>query len=139
MGRERGNHYMELLRNKRQPLYNRAVQSKFYPPGSTFKIVQGLIGLQEGVLKPSDLHECHGGYQVGRRKMKCHAHPSPIDLRFAVATSCNAYFCYVFRDILDNPKYGKRARTDSMCGANMSESFGFRRKLGSDLLDEGSG
>ena len=40
--------------------------------------------------------------------MACHAHASPLDLRFAVATSCNAYFCYVFRDILDNPKYGER-------------------------------
>ena len=138
VGRERGNHYMELLRNKRQPLYNRAVQSKFYPPGSTFKIVQGLIGLQEGVLKPSDLHECHGGYQVGRRKMKCHAHPSPIDLRFAVATSCNAYFCYVFRDILDNPKYGN-VKDGFEVWRKYVESFGFGRKLGSDFLDEGSG
>ena len=138
VGRERGNHYMELLRNKRQPLYNRAVQSKFYPPGSTFKIVQGLIGLQEGVLKPSDLHECHGGYQVGRRKMKCHAHPSPIDLRFAVATSCNAYFCYVFRDILDNPKYGN-VKDGFDVWRKYVESFGFGRKLGSDFLDEGSG
>ncbi len=47
VGRERGNNYMKMLGNKRQPLYNRAVKAK-YPPGSTFKLVQGLIGLQEG-------------------------------------------------------------------------------------------
>ena len=105
VGRERGNHYMEMLRNKRQPLYNRAVKSR-YPPGSTFKLVQGLIGLQEGVLRPSDRHVCRGGYQAGRLKMKCHEHASPLDLRYAVSTSCNAYFCYVFRDILENPEYG---------------------------------
>ena len=52
VGRERGNHYMEMLYNKRRPLYNRAIRSPF-PPGSTFKLVQGLIGMQEGVLVPS--------------------------------------------------------------------------------------
>ena len=77
---------MKMLHNKRRPLYNRAVSAR-YPPGSTFKLVQGLIGLQEGVLRPSDLHPCHMGYQVGRLSMKCHAHASPLDLRFAVATS----------------------------------------------------
>ena len=45
---------MKMLYNKRQPMFNRAVKAK-YPPGSTFKLVQGLIGLQEGVLTPADL------------------------------------------------------------------------------------
>jgi len=100
--------------------------------------VQGLIGLQEGVLRPSDLHSCHMGYQAGRLKMACHAHASPLDLRFAVATSCNAYFCYVFRDILDNPKYGS-VKEGYDVWKQYVESFGFGRKLGSDFLDEGNG
>lgn len=137
VGRERGNNYMKMLRNKRQPLYNRAVRSK-YPPGSTFKLVQGLIGLQEGVLRPSDLHSCHMGYQTGRLKMACHAHASPLDLRFAVATSCNAYFCYVFRDILDNPRYGS-VKEGFDVWKQYVESFGFGRRLGSDFLDERNG
>ncbi|WP_418982171.1 peptidoglycan D,D-transpeptidase FtsI family protein [Alistipes sp.] len=137
LGRERGNHYMELLRNRRNPLFNRAVKAK-YPPGSTFKLVQGLIGLEEGVLRPSDLHVCHMGYQAGRLKMACHAHASPLDLRYAVATSCNAYFCYVFRDILDNPKYGS-VKEGFDVWKEYVESFGFGRKLGSDFLDEGNG
>ena len=137
VGRQRGNNYMKMLGNKRQPLYNRAVRAK-YPPGSTFKLVQGLIGLQEGVLRPSDLHVCHEGYQAGRRRMKCHSHASPLDLRFAVATSCNAYFCYVFRDILDNPKYGN-VKEGYDAWKEYVESFGFGRKLGSDFLDEGNG
>ena len=137
VGRERGNNYMKMLGNKRGPLFNRAVKAK-YPPGSTFKLVQGLIGLQEGVLRPSDLHACHMGYQAGRMKMACHYHASPIDLRFAVATSCNAYFCYVFRDILDNPKYDG-VREGFAAWKKYVESFGFGRKLGSDFLDEGSG
>ena len=107
-------------------------------PGSTFKLVQGLIGLQEGVLRPSDLHVCHEGYQAGRRRMKCHSHASPLDLRFAVATSCNAYFCYVFRDILDNPKYGN-VKEGYDAWKEYVESFGFGRKLGSDFLDERDG
>ena len=137
VGRERGNNYMKMLYNKRKPLFNRAVKAK-YPPGSTFKLVQGLIGLQEGVLRPSDLHSCHMGYQAGRLKMACHAHASPLDLRFAVATSCNAYFCYVFRDILDNPKYGS-VKEGYDVWKQYVESFGFGRKLGSDFLDERNG
>ena len=120
-----------------QTSYEQAVKAK-YPPGSTFKLVQGLIGLQEGVLRPSDLHSCHMGYQAGRLKMACHAHASPLDLRFAVATSCNAYFCYVFRDILDNPKYGS-VKEGYDVWKQYVESFGFGRKLGSDFLDEGNG
>ncbi len=136
VGRDRGNNYMELLYNPRKPLFNRAKSA--YPPGSTFKLVQGLIGLQEGVLHPSDRHSCHMGYQAGRLKMACHAHSSPLDLRFAVATSCNAYFCYVFRDILENPKYGT-SKEGFEVWKEYVESFGFGRKLGSDFLDEGNG
>ena len=70
--------------------------------------------------------------------MKCHSHASPLDLRFAVATSCNAYFCYVFRDILDNPKYGN-VKEGYDAWKEYVESFGFGRKLGSDFLDERDG
>ena len=136
VGRERGNNYMELMYNKRNPMFNRAVKGK-YPPGSTFKLVQGLIGLQEGVLKPSDLHPCHGGYKIGRG-VACHAHASPADLRFAVATSCNAYFCYVFRDIIDNPKYGS-VKKGYEVWYDYVKSFGFGRQLESDFLDENRG
>lgn len=137
VGRERGNNYMKMTYNKRHPLFNRAVKSR-YPPGSTFKIVQGLIGMQEGVLRPTDMHNCNQGYQVGRLKVKCHAHASPIDLRYAVATSCNAYFCYVFRDILDSRKYGG-VKEGFDKWREYVESFGFGRRLGSDFLDESDG
>ena len=137
VGRQRGNHYMQLLGNKRQPLFNRAVKAD-YPPGSTFKLVQGLIGLQEGVLTPNTRYGCHHGYTSRGLTVGCHDHASPLDLRSAVAHSCNAYFCYVYRNILDNPKY-----------ANVKEgfdhwrdyvlSFGFGRRLDSDFLGEGRG
>ena len=137
VGRERGNNYMKMLRNKRQPLYNRAVRAR-YPPGSTFKLVQGLIGLEEGVLTPSNAYPCHGGYSYGNKKMKCHAHASPLDLRAAVANSCNAYFCYVFRNILDNRRYDN-VKDGFDHWRDYVLSFGFGRKLDSDFLGEGNG
>ncbi len=137
VGRERGNNYMKLLHNKRNPLFNRAVKGK-YPPGSTFKLVQALIGLQEGVLHPSTRYPCRMGYTVGRLHVGCHEHASPADLRFAIATSCNAYFCYVFRDILENQKYGG-VKNGYDVWKEYVESFGFGRKLGSDFLDENNG
>jgi len=137
VGRGRGNHYMQMLGNKRRPLFNRAVSAK-YPPGSTFKLVQGLIGLQEGVLTPSNAYPCHGGYSYGSKKMKCHAHPSPLDLRNAVANSCNAYFCYVLRNILDNPRYGS-VKEGFEVWEDYVHSFGFGRRLDSDFNGEGNG
>lgn len=130
--------YNKLLKNPHRPLYNRAVSSH-YPPGSTFKLVQGLIGLQEGVLKPSYSYPCNGGYTYAKgRKMKCHPHPSPLDLRPAVANSCNAYFCYVFRDIIENRKY-ENVKEGLDVWADYVRSFGFGRTLDSDFANETRG
>lgn len=130
--------YNKLLKNPHRPLYNRAVSSH-YPPGSTFKLVQGLIGLQEGVLKPSYRYPCNGGYTYAKgRKMKCHPHPSPLDLRPAVANSCNAYFCYVFRDIIENKKY-ENVKVGLDVWADYVRSFGFGRTLDSDFANETRG
>ncbi len=137
VGRQRGNNYMELLNNKRRPLFNRSVSAR-YPPGSTFKLLQGLIGLQEGVLRPSMTYSCNDGFYYGNRKLGCHPHETPLDLRYAVATSCNAYFCYVYRNILDNPKYGS-IREAYDVWRDYVLSFGFGRKLDSDFLGEGTG
>ncbi|MFI3286710.1 MAG: penicillin-binding transpeptidase domain-containing protein [Rikenellaceae bacterium] len=137
VGRDRGNNYMELLNNPRRPLYNRAVTAR-YPPGSTFKLVQGLIGMQEGVLVPSQTYNCHGGFHYGNRVLGCHAHSAVTDLRNAVAWSCNNYFCQVYRNILDNPAYGGVKNSFDKWREYVL-SFGFGRKLGSDFLNEGSG
>ena len=130
--------YNKLLHDPHRPLYNRAVSSH-YPPGSTFKLVQGLIGLQEGVLKPSYRYPCAEGYTYAAgRKMKCHPHPSPLDLRAAVANSCNAYFCYVFRDIIDNKKY-ENVKAGLDVWVDYVRSFGFGRTLDSDFANETRG
>jgi len=81
-----------------------------YPPGSVFKLVNGLIGLEEGVLKPSNSYPCHGGFFYGAgRKLGCHAHSSPLQFKDAIATSCNGYFCYVMKNVLENKQYGGTA------------------------------
>ena len=133
-----GNNYKALVSDPYKPLMDRAVQSA-YPPGSVFKLVNGLIGLQEGVLKPSDLHPCNRGYYYTKtRKLGCHAHRSPINLEEAVMMSCNAYFCYVLKDILENDKYGSIQEAFDQWNAYV-HSFGFGEKLGSDFPSELSG
>ena len=137
VGSQRGNNYMKMLNDPKKPMFNRAVQSR-YPPGSTFKLVQGLIGLQEGVLTPANAYPCHNGYSSGSKRMGCHPHASPLDLRNAVAQSCNAYFCYVFRNIIENRKF-KDVKEGLDIWVEYVKSFGFGRKLDSDFLDEETG
>ena len=136
VGRQRGNNYMKLLNNKRRPLFNRSVTGN-YPPGSIFKIVNGLIGLQEKVLTPDIKYKCVGGYRVGRG-VKCHHHVSPVNLDYAVRTSCNAYFCYVMRDIIDNDKY-KNVGEGLDVWEKYVKSFGFGVDLDSDFSGESKG
>lgn len=136
VGRERGNNYMKLLRNPRRPLYNRAVSSP-YPPGSTFKLANALIGLEEGTLVPSNAYPCSNGYHIGRG-VKCHSHSSPVDLSGAIQTSCNAYFCYVFRNLIDASKY-KGTKNGFDVWEDYVRSFGFGRKLDSDFTNELNG
>ena len=138
IGRERGNNYARELHNPRMPLWNRAVKSR-YPPGSTFKLVTGLIGMQEGVLKPHYQYSCSMGYHQGGEHIGCHEHRSPLALNYAIATSCNAYFCYVFRNILENKKRYEISKDGFDAWRDYVLSFGFGRKLESDFLGEGPG
>jgi penicillin-binding protein 2 len=139
VGRERNNNYARLINDNRRPMFNRAVQAA-YPPGSTFKMVNGLIGLEEGVLTPTQRYVCNHGYTAGSFHMACHPHDSPLNLYQAIMNSCNAYFCYVLRDIMDKPEYGGRAsRGGYEHWAEHVRSFGFGRKLDSDFTGEVNG
>lgn len=129
-----GNHYSEILNNPYKPMFNRAVQAP-YPPGSVFKLVNALTGLQEGVVTPGTLHPCSMGYHFGRNKLGCHAHKSPLNLEESIMMSCNAYYCYVLRDILDNKKYANVAEGLDAWNSYV-KSFGFGQKLGSDFPSE---
>ncbi len=136
VGPQRGNNYMDMLRDKRKPLFNRAVMA-YYPPGSTFKVVNGLIGMQLGVASPEQTYSCYGRYNVGRG-VGCHEHPPILDMAGATQHSCNSYFCYVYRDILDKgPEASVRENYDMWRDA--VSTFGFGRKLDSDFNGELSG
>ena len=129
-----GKHYKEIVSDPHKPMFNRAVQAP-YPPGSVFKLGNGLIGLEDGVLKPEYTYPCNKGYYFGKHKLGCHAHRSPLDLEDAIMMSCNGYFCYVMRNILENRKYGSQAEALDKWHDYVS-SFGFGHKLGSDFPAE---
>lgn len=103
VGRKRSPNYQLLNSDSlNKPLFNRAALAQ-YPPGSTFKLLNALIGLQEKTLYVGSKYKCVGGYHYGEdnRKMGCHEHRSPLNLTEAIATSCNAYFCNVYRNTID--------------------------------------
>lgn len=129
-----GKYYKSIASDPNKPMFNRAVQSP-YPPGSVFKMVNGLIGLQEGVFTPQTRYPCQMGYHFGNHKVGCHAHRSPVDFSESIMMSCNAYFCNVFRNILENGRYKSTAEAFSKWEAYV-RSFGFGSGLGSDFPSE---
>ncbi|MDR1667689.1 MAG: penicillin-binding protein 2 [Bacteroidales bacterium] len=135
VGRVRSD-YLKLSHNLGKPLFDRSVMSA-YPPGSTFKVAQGLAGLQHGTLTPHSTCGCTGGYTVGRFHMGCHAHASPLNLPQAIGNSCNSYFATAFRRILDNKPLS--TRENYLQWREYILSLGFGEKLGIDLPQELSG
>ena len=129
-----GKHYGEILNNPYRPMFNRAVQAS-YPPGSVFKLVNGLIGLEEGVITPETSYPCSMGYHFGKNKLGCHSHPSPLDLERSIMMSCNAYYCYVLKALLENRKYDSIDEAFDKWNEYV-QSFGFGHKLGSDFPSE---
>ena len=130
-----GKYYNDIVKDPRKPMFNRTVQAS-YPPGSVFKLINGLIGLEEDVLEPEYTYPCNRGYAYSKtRKLGCHAHRSPLNLEDAIMMSCNGYFCYVLRNVLENSKYGSIAEAFDKWRAYVL-SFGFGRKLESDFPSE---
>ena len=75
------------------------------------------------------------GYHFGKNKLGCHAHKSPLNFEESIMMSCNAYYCYVLRSLLENPKY--ESIDEAMDKWNeYVKSFGFGQKLGSDFPSE---
>jgi len=120
------------------PLFNRALMA-MYPPGSTFKLVDALVGQQDGVLTPETRYGCPGGFPLGNgKKVGCHPHPSPLDLIGAIQISCNSYFCRVFKSIIDKKSFA----TTRLAYENWRKevmSFGFGKRLGIDIPGELNG
>ena len=139
IGRARGKNYKILVNDPLKPLFDRALQGA-YPPGSTFKPSQGLIFLQEGIVNLATPYPCYRGFINGRLRVGCHGHASPITLKPALQTSCNAYFCWGFKAMVDNKrsKYGSSANAFEVWKKHLV-SLGYGYKLGVDLPHEGRG
>lgn len=138
VGRQRGTNYANLVNNPEKPLFDRALMGA-YPPGSTFKPGQGLILLQEGIVNLSTAYPCSHGFISGGLRVGCHGHGSPINLKPALQTSCNAYFCWGFKALVDKrSKYGNPANAFEVW-KNHLVSLGYGYRLGVDLPSEGRG
>lgn len=135
VGRARNKNYGLLSQDSiGKPLFNRSTMAS-YPPGSTFKLIMSLIGLHEGVLSPSTRYPCARGYPPLGGRPKCHPHPSPQDLVGAIGTSCNSYFSFVFKSVIDDKKYHDTYKAYANW-RDIAVSFCLGTKTGSDLANE---
>ncbi len=133
VGRVRGSNYAMLLTDSLKPLFNRALLAE-YPPGSTFKMLNALIALEEGSIDLNTRFSCSGTASV---PIRCtHSHVSPLGVVDAIRESCNPFMWNTFRSIINS-------RSTSAEGFNLwkeyVDSFGFGKKLGTDLVNENKG
>jgi penicillin-binding protein 2 len=138
-GSNRAKNFAKLQSDATLPMFNRAIKAS-YNPGSTMKPLTALVALDMGVVTPSFGYPCSGGYYACGRKIGCthegagHA----ANLRLALANSCNAYFCHLYRLSVDARKWG-----DVKIGLHKwyeyMSSFGLGHATGIDIPYEGSG
>ena len=134
VGRQRSANYGLLAADSiNKPMWNRAIIGTF-PPGSTFKVVNALIALQEHSLSPFDRFSCSG---QGSSPIRCtHNHVSPLGMREGIRESCNSYFWNLFRSVINHsatPAEGFQAWRDYVM------NFGFGQRLGTELSSEVKG
>ena len=134
VGRERGDNYQKLNNDTLEPLFNRALMAR-YPPGSTFKVMNAMIGLQENVVNTYTKFGCRGGFYYGSFHVGCHNHKSPTNLIESIQVSCNAYHCRTFLRVLNNPEYEWPGEALDQWKRYV-ESFGLGRRLNIDLPNE---
>ena len=127
VGRIRGANYNILSEDPLKPLFNRAIQAK-YPPGSTFKIINTLIGLETGSINTNTRFACNGKAST---PIRCtHSHVSPGNVVDAIRESCNPFLWNTFRSIIY--KFKSVAEGFNMWRSYV-ESFGIGRILSTDF------
>lgn len=136
VGEQRARNYRALQINEEKPLFNRAIKA-MYPPGSTFKLINALIGLQEKVISTETVFPCNGGFRVGSFYQKCH-HGGSVNFIHSIQGSCNAYYSQVFLRILNDPKFDSIGFAYDSWHKHILE-FGIGRKLNTDLSFEVKG
>ena len=132
--------YAKFVLDVSRPLLNRAIKGQ-YPPGSTFKPLQGLVTLNEGLITPSFGYPCTGRYYAcGHGKPACTHNNAghAANMRLAIANSCNSYFTHLYRMTADNPKYGN-VKDGYQVWKEYMNAFGLGIRLGVDLPSEDKG
>ncbi len=137
VGRERGNNAAKMYEDAYSPMLIRPIQA-YYPPGSSFKPLDALIALQEGIITPQTTYFCPHYYLAGNHKVACEHFDGITDLRKGIAMSCNTYFCNVF-DRLMNKNGSKNTRPTFVTWRGDVNKFGFGVKLDVDLPNERRG
>lgn len=132
VGRERSKNFSKLYNDSiAKPLFNRSLQG-VYAPGSPFKLMNALIGLQEEVITPTETVTCYAGYKYGNRFMKCHCYIGKRNnMITGIQESCNAYFASTYRKILDKER---NAAEGINTWAKHTKSFGLGNYLNNDLF-----
>ncbi|MFV8369074.1 penicillin-binding protein 2 [Flavobacterium sp. LB2R40] len=131
VGRQRSKNYTELYRDSiAKPLYDRGLLAE-YPPGSPFKILTGLVALQEGVIDANTTVSCNRGFSYARgRFMRCHCRGGSLQLHRGIYESCNSYFATAYMKTIN--KYTKPAQAVDVW-SNHIKSFGLGQFMGYDL------
>jgi penicillin-binding protein 2 len=118
-----------LVDDPLEPLFQRAIQ-QHYHPGSTFKVVTALAGLERGLVTPESATGCSGGYSLGARRWRCHkdsGHGAGINLRRSLIYSCDSYYYWLADKLGLDPI------------ADMAMRLGFGKPSGLDIGPEAAG
>mgnify|MGYP001160185834 CR=1 FL=1 len=131
VGRQRSKNYTMLYRDSiANPLFDRGLLAQ-YPPGSPFKILTGLVGLQENVIDTHTTFMCNHGFAYAPgRFQRCHCGGGARDLNVGIYKSCNAYFSNVYLRTIgkyNNTPYAVDVWSDHI------KSFGLGQFMGYDL------
>lgn len=135
VGRDRSKNFNKFyLDTINKPLYDRSLKGE-YSPGSTFKMLNGLIALQEGVITTQSTTRCYHGHRYGTREkafMGCHCNTNgrPLKLEEAIYKSCNTYFSYSYRKSIE--KYSTASEGMDNWSKQVKK-FGLGNYLGYDL------
>ena len=132
IGENRTENFNKLLNDSiNKPLFDRSLQAQ-YSPGSPMKILNALIGLQEGVINESTTFTCNAGHYYARNAfMGCHNSFGTIsNLRKGIYNSCNTYFARTYSGIIDKYETPSEGLDN---WANHIKSFGLGDYLGYDL------
>lgn len=135
--RNRNEAFHNIITDTLQPLFNRAVSAK-YPPGSIFKTVLALVGLEEGLLDPHDWYRCTGAFYYKSSSWGCHSGPGIHNTTSAIQHSCNTYFYDLYKRLIEKHGWSKPGEGLDDLNAHLA-SFGLGSPLGVDLPNEASG